>query len=321
MTILALVGGFVLLLVGGDVLVRGAVSFARRLGVSSMLIGLTVVGFGTSTPELMTSLEAAFAGSPGIAVGNVVGSNTANILLILGVAAVIRPLATDRAAFRRDGPALTLATVACIAVVLSGSLERVAGIVLVVALIAYVVYSYRTERRPPDASAVVIQAHEARAVLVAAAGLPVALPLVAAGLAMTLIGARLVVGSAIEMARSAGVSETFLGLTLVAIGTSLPELATSVVATIRRQDAVAFGNVVGSNIYNILGILGATAAVRPIPVPPAIAAVDVWVMAAATAVFLVFAVTGWRLDRREGAVFLAGYSAYVAYLAWKAPVP
>ncbi len=305
--------GLVLLVVGGDALVRGAVSLATRLGVSPLMIGLTLVGFGTSTPELVTSLQAASIGAAGIAVGNVVGSNIANILLILGVAAVISPLTASRRAFLRDGTMLVIASVLCVAVVLFGHLDRLWGAAFVALLVGYIVFTYLRERQGHDASAAM---HEAEAA--AAPGGPsqlwLALLLAIGGIALTILGARLLVDGAVRLAEAAGISETVVGLTVVAVGTSLPELVTSVTAALRRQSDVALGNVVGSNIYNILGILGVTALVTPIPVPPAIAAVDIWVMLAATLLAIVFLLTGWRLNRVEGGVLLAGYAGYTAWL-------
>ena len=305
---LSLAFGLVLLVLGGEALVRGAVALAARLGVSPLLIGLTVVGFGTSTPELVTSLQAAFAGSPGIAVGNVVGSNTANILLILGTAALIVPVAVSPGAFRRDGGALVLVTLAAVVVVLTGTLSRPAGLALLAGLVLYLVFAYRSERRSGAAAA-------NDAVDVPAIGLPLALLYAAGGIALTVLGARFLVDSASEIAARFGVSDAIIGLTLVAVGTSLPELVTSVVASLRRQGDVAFGNVVGSNIYNVLGILGATALIKPIPVPERIAGFDVWVMALATLALVAVAVTGWRVTRREGVALLVAYGLYVGWLA------
>ena len=303
--------GLVLLVLGGEALVRGAVNLAARLGVSPLLIGLTVVGFGTSTPELVTSLQAAFTGSPGIAVGNVVGSNTANILLILGAAALIAPLAVSPGAFRRDGVALVLVTLAAIVVVLTGALSRFVGLALIAGLVLYLVTAYRSERRSAGgASAAADEASD-----VPPMGLPMALVYAVGGIALTVLGARFLVDAASELATRFGVSDAIIGLTLVAVGTSLPELVTSVVASLRRQGDVAFGNVVGSNIYNVLGILGATALIKPIPVPERIASFDIWVMAAATLALVWVAVTGWRITRREGIALLVAYAAYVGWLA------
>ena len=308
MTYLLLGAGLVLLVLGGDILVRGAVTLATRLGVSPLLVGLTVVGFGTSAPELVTSLDAAFSGAPGIAIGNVVGSNTANILLILGLAAVIAPVAVDPRAFRRDGAALALASLAALAVVAFGYLSRPAGLILLAGLAAYIVIAYRLEKRP-DALAVDGNGPaEAR-------GLAGPALLALAGIGVTILGARLLVGAATVLAQSWGVSDTVIGLTVVAVGTSLPELVTAVVAALRRQGDIAFGNVVGSNIYNVLGILGTTALAHPIPVPAEIIAFDIWVMLAATAVMVLAAFTGGRVSRAEGAAMLGAYAAYTGWLA------
>ncbi len=307
-----LVGGLVLLVAGGDGFVRGSVAVAKRLGLSPLLIGLTLVGFGTSTPELLTSVQAALAGSPAIAVGNVVGSNTANILLILGLAALIQPLRTSPAAFRRDGSMVLVAALACVGLALWGEIGRVAGLALIAGLLAYVLHTYRQERRSHDAAAVM---HAAEAdVARGPRRLWLAVLLTAAGLGATLAGAQLLVEGAIATAAALGVSEAVIGLTVVAVGTSLPELVVSLTAAIRREADVAFGNIVGSNIYNVLGILGVTALVRPLAVPAEIAAFDVWVMLAATLALLAFAVTGWRVNRVEGGLLVAAYAGYVAWL-------
>lgn len=313
MTILFIVIGLILLAVGGDILVRGAVGIASRLGVSPLLAGLTIVGFGTSTPELVTSLFAAFDGAPGIAVGNVVGSNIANILLILGVSALILPLAINPAAFRRDGIALAAATLACLAAVLFGVLSRPVGFALLALLIGYIIWAYRSERRHPDAEAAM---HEHVAADVASPGISLmaALGLAIAGIIGTIIGARLLVDGAIVIARDFGVAETVIGLTVVAVGTSLPELVACVIAALRRHADVALGNIIGSNIYNVLGILGVTAIAHPIRIPPEIASFDIWVLLGTTALLGLFLRTGWTLKRWEGGVFLVLYAGYVGYL-------
>ncbi|GKY88331.1 calcium/sodium antiporter [Sinisalibacter aestuarii] len=307
MSYLFLAAGLALLVIGGDILVRGAVTLAARLGVSPLLVGLTVVGFGTSTPELVTSLDAAFSGAPGIAIGNVVGSNIANILLILGAAAVIAPVTVETRAFRRDGTALALASLAALAVVLLGSLSRPAGALLLAGLIAYVATAYWLEKRavPAEASAPEDQQ----------GGLARPALLALLGIAVTILGARLLVGAATELAQAWGVSDTVIGLTVVAVGTSLPELVTALVAAFRRQGDIAFGNVVGSNIYNILGILGVTALVHPLPVPAEIVAFDIWMMLAATGALALATFTGGRVSRAEGTAMLGAYAAYTGWLA------
>ncbi|MFN3312760.1 MAG: calcium/sodium antiporter [Hyphomonas sp.] len=312
MTILLLLIGLGLLVAGGELLVRGAVRLAERFGLSPLLIGLTLVGFGTSTPELVTSLQAAFKGSPGIAVGNVVGSNTANILLILGIAALIFPVAVAKGTFKRDGLVLALASLACLGAVLMGGLTPIIGAVFVAALAGYILFAFWQERNVETAPA--SGTGGVTPVAPNKGGIALDIVLVVAGLALTILGARFAVDGAITLARMFDVSETLIGLTVVAVGTSLPELVTSVMAALKRQGDIAFGNIVGSNIYNVFGILGVTAMVKPIPVPPEIAAFDIWIMLGATALLILFAVSRWRIGRIEGAVLLASYVAYTAWL-------
>jgi cation:H+ antiporter len=307
MMLYQLAGGVVLLFVGGDILVRGAVALARRLGVSPLLIGLTIVGFGTSTPELVTSVQAALVDSPGISIGNVVGSNIVNILFILGLTAMLAPIAIERGSFLRDGLVLLASVAALYAVVLRGALSAEIGWMFVAALGLYVVLAYFTERRSE-----VSQDAPGRAM---SAGL--ALVLLAGGLAATIFGARLLVEGALTLARNAGLSETLIGLTIVAVGTSLPELAASLVAVVRRQSGIAFGNILGSNIYNTLGILGVTGIVRPLEIPAQIASFDIWAMVAASVALVWFAMTGARLSRFEGFLLILGYGLYIALLLWR----
>ncbi len=314
MITLQLFAGLVLLVIGGDSLVRGSVAVARYLGWSPLMIGLTLVGFGTSTPELITSLQAALAGSPGIAIGNVIGSNTANILLILGMSTVICPVVISPTAFRRDGTVLLIATLACVGVVLSGQLDRWMGVIMVLCLAGYVLFTFLTERSTVSASAAVLSG-EADLFQPVSRRVGLSAGLAMLGLALTMLGADWLVQGAITLSNSLEISQTVVGLTVVAVGTSLPELITSVVAAVRKQTAIAFGNIIGSNVFNILGILGITATVQPIAVPPEIAGFDIWVMSATTALLLVFALTGWRLTRLEGAVLMAGYFGYVGFLA------
>lgn len=312
---LSILAGLAMLAVGGDLLVRGASSAARRLGVSPLLIGLTLVGFGTSTPELVTSLQAAFAGSPGIAVGSVVGSNISNSLLILGLVALIAPLAVNRTAFRRDAIALILATGALAWATLQGRLTREMGYVGIGALVVYIFVVWLMERKKPDVEAERIE-DQAAAPSRGAPNLWIALPLVAAGIAITIYGANLLVGGAIVLARDLGVSDTLVGLTIVAVGTSLPELVTSGMAAARKQGEVALGNVIGSNLYNILGILGITAAIKPVDVPPEITRLDIWVLVAATLLMVLFARRLGKITRAEGFLMATGYAAYVGWLVW-----
>ncbi len=313
MAYLEILAGLVVLVLGAELLVRSSVAIARRLGVSTLLIGLTLVGFGTSSPELVASITAGLKGSPGIAVGNVVGSNICNVFLILGFSALIAPLAITRKAFLRDGPVLVGASALLLLACLLGEVSRWFGVVLLALLMAYLVWCYRTEREDPQAAAI----DEAAAAAIPA-GAPVSMSVsglgTAGGLLLLVAGAWLLVGGAITLARTLGISEALIGLTVVAVGTSLPELATSVVAAARRQADVAFGNIIGSNIYNILGILGVVAVIQPVAIPPEIVAFDIWVMLGSSALLVAFALTGWRIVRWEGAALLAAYGAYVAWL-------
>jgi cation:H+ antiporter len=316
--LLSLLAGFVLLVLGGEALVRGSVAAAAALGLSPLFIGIALVGFGTSTPELVTSLQAAFAESPGIAVGNVVGSNIANILLILGIGALLLPVACEPKAFYRDGAVLAASALALTVVVLLGYLDRLSGVAFILAVLAYVFFTYVKESRNPDEAAVVYEAEAALQMGSRKLTILAALALAIGGIVVTVLGARLLVGGAIELAATAGVSEAVIGLTVVAVGTSLPELVTAIIAAIKKQGDVAFGNIIGSNIYNTFGILGITAAVHPLEVPVEIIEFDIWVMLAATVMLLFFAVSGWRVSRREGAALFALYGLYIGVLAWGA---
>jgi len=311
MFVLFLLGGLAFLVAGGELLVRGASSIAGRLGLSPMIIGITLVGFGTSTPELVTSLQAAFAGAPGMALGNVVGSNTANILLILGVTALIAPIAIEKASFGRDGTMMVLAALICLVAVQLPIIGPVAGLAMLTTLAAYLIYAVRKETRRPipvDSSVPVSLTSRPKA------SLPLNLGLAIAGIALTILGARLFVSGAIDAARLFGVSETLIGLTLVAVGTSLPELATSVIAALKKQGAMAFGNVIGSNIFNVLCILGITAIIHPLPVDAQIAGLDIWVMLAATLLLVGMALSRWRISKNEGRVLLGLYLSYTVAL-------
>lgn len=318
-TFLLLLGGLVLLVLGGELLVRGSVNVASRLGVSPLVIGLTLVGFGTSTPELVTSVQAALAGAPGIAYGNIVGSNIANILLILGVATIILPIAVESSTLKRDGVVMIGVTLAFAAMAATMPAGRLVGAVFVAALCLYIYVAFWQESRAGAEHGAVydksLAAQDADAGLVPAArskgSLLWPLLMALAGLGIVVYGGNLLVTGAVGLARSFGISETVIGLTIVAVGTSMPELVTSVMAALRRQTDVAFGNIVGSNIYNILGIGGATALMSPTTVPQEIVTFDNLVMIGVSLLVLVFAWTGRQISRPEGGVLLAGYGVYV----------
>ncbi|QFT59628.1 Inner membrane protein YrbG [Sulfitobacter sp. THAF37] len=300
--LLLIATGFAGLLLGGNWLVDGAVGLATRWGVSPLVIGLTLVGFGTSMPELVTSVQAALAGSPGIAMGNVIGSNIANILLILGLTCALSPMAVARGTLTRDGMVMLGATLATLALVLWGSIDRPLGLLLVAGLALYLFTALR--RNDPSAE---FEAAPAPPLWRAALG-------VLAGLIVTILAARALVSGAVSLAAAWGVTEALIGVTIVAVGTSLPELVTSLVAARKGQADMAFGNVIGSNIFNVLGILGVTALVRPMQVPAQFITLDVWVMAAAAVAVLIMGATGRRISRGEGAALLAGYAAYTGLL-------
>lgn len=313
-SILLVAGGLVLLALGGELLVRGAVGMATRLGISPLLAGLTIVGFGTSMPELATSVQAALSGSPGIAIGNVVGSNIANILLILGISALIVPISVNPAAFKRDSLALGGTALLATGAVMVGVIGFAYGLLLVTALMSYLRWAYKSESAAHDAEALRHE-HEAEDRPVPADTAPVVLGgMIIAGLAAAIFGAGWLVDGAKVLASAAGVSESVIGLTVVAIGTSLPELIACIVAVVRKHGDVALGNVVGSNIYNLCGILGLTAMIHPIQVPAEIARFDIWVMLGMTALLIVQLRSGWRLSRAEGALLAAIYAGYTTFL-------
>ena len=310
LVLLSLLVGLVLLVGGGELLVRGGSGLGRAMGLSPLVVGLTIVAFATSTPELAVSLGAALSGSPAIAVGNVVGSNIVNVLLVLGVSALLLPVLVGSQLVRTDVPVMVAASVLVLLIALDGSVGRVEGVVLVLLLVAYVGFIVVLSRRqgadePPDGPPAEPAPRPLRDVAQ-----------VVVGVALLVLGARLLVGAATEIATELGVSELVIGLTVVAIGTSLPELATSVIAAVRGERELAVGNVVGSNIFNLTGVLGLTAAVAPggIPVDPAVLRFDLPVMIAVAVVLVPVVFTGFTIARWEAAVFVAYFVAYVTYL-------
>jgi cation:H+ antiporter len=313
MVTFCLIAGLTLLFVGGEALVRGAVGVARAMDISPLLIGLTVVAMATSAPELVVAMGAVLEGKASIAIGNVVGSNIANILLILGVGAMIAPLPCVRELVYRDGAMMLLGAGILTVLTLVGQIAQWQGIAMIVALVVFILFTFRMEQRTHNASAKVHEG-EAEEVLSPPGGLTGAFVLVAVGLAGLLIGAELLIYGATETARSLGVSEAVIGLSIVAVGTSLPELASVAVAAWRGHSDVALGNVIGSNIFNVFAILGITATTVPIPIDPYFGQVDIWVMLGASILLLPIMLSGARLSRVEGGVFLGGYAAYIGWL-------
>ena len=293
--------GLIGLFFGGEALVRGSVGIARRMAISPLLIGLTVVGFGTSTPELLVSVDAALRGVPDIAIGNIIGSNIANILLIVGLTCMVWPIAVSGATLRRDTAVMLTAAFILVPIFALGEMGRLAGGILVIGLASYLVWAYL---KPGEAVAEDINAPAPASALVSGLW-------VVGGLVILMFGARFLVDGSVSIARGFGVSEAFIGLTIVAVGTSLPELATSVIAAFRRQSEIAIGNIVGSNIFNVLGILGITALIKPIPVADRFLNFDLPIMIAVSLVLTVLLLTRPVIGRGVGLAGLAGYAVYV----------
>lgn len=301
--ILSILGGFIILTLGAEALVRGASSIALRLGITPLIIGLTIVAFGTSAPELAVSVKSALAGNSGIALGNVIGSNIANIGLILAITALIRPIQVQSQVVKRDIPLMILASMLFWGLLLDGELSLIDGVVLLSLLIGYLAFSYISSKNSNQEEE--IEAGPNNPLLSAL--------FIVVGISMLVGGGILFVNGAVDLAKTFGVSEVIIGLTIVAIGTSMPELVTSVIAALKGQSDIAIGNIVGSNIFNILGILGITAIVQPVS-SLGFQPIDFIVMLAFAVIILPFAWTGLRIGRREGTVLLLGYLGYMGYL-------
>ena len=315
LVLLAFVAGFAALLVGGELLVRGASQLAATVGISPLVIGLTVVAFGTSAPELAVSVQSALAGQAGLAIGNVVGSSIVNILVILGAAALVIPLAVSRRLVRVDVPIMIGVSGLVLLFGLDGEIGRLEGVVLASGLVGYVAFSLWNSRRIKiDGDDEFGQDQEATSGRFRRLAAQVVF-MVVAGVALLLLGAGWLVDGAVAVATALGISELIIGLTIVAIGTSLPELATSVVAAVRGQREIAVGNAVGSNIFNILMVLGLTAVVAPdgLGVPDAALRFDIPVMILVAIIALPIMFSRYQISRREGLLFLACYVAYIVY--------
>ncbi len=311
MTFLLLAAGFALLVYGAELLVRGASALAASIGISPLVVGLTVVAFGTSAPELAVSVLSAWHGQPGIALGNAVGSNICNILLILGLSAAVAPLVVARQVVQLEVPIMIGTSLLLVLFALDGKLVRWEGALLFAGVIGYTVWTVRRSRRELRE-----QAGEATDEALPVSSRGRQLLEIAGGLLLLGIGSKLLVDSAVTVARYFGVSDLIIGLTIIAIGTSLPELATSVLASLRGQRDIAVGNVVGSNIFNILSVLGLTTLVAPagLPVPTAALTFDLPVMLAVAVACLPIFLAGHRISRWEGLLFLGYYVAYVLFL-------
>lgn len=319
-TVASVVAGLVMLLIGAEALVRGASRLAAAFGLSPLLIGLTVVAYGTSSPELAVSVQSALTAQPDVAVGNVVGSNIFNMLFILGASALIVPLAVSQRLVWLDVPLMIGVSLLTLVLALDGKVSRWDGLLLVVGIVAYTVLVLRLGRRerPEVRDEYAREFGDGRAR--GPRRVATQITLIIAGLALLVLGARSLVENAVILARAFGVSDLIIGLTLVAAGTSLPEVATSIVASIRGERDIAVGNVVGSSIFNILSVLGLAALVAPegLRVSPALVRFDIPLMIAVAVACLPIFFTGHLIARWEGALFLSYYIAYVLYLALNA---
>ena len=304
------VAGFILLGVSGEALLRGAVTTADRLKIPPLLIGLTVIAFGTSIPELTVSLNAARSGNPDIAVGNVVGSNIANILLVLGAMAVFRSFTIDSGTLNRDGRVMLGVSVLMVLMALNGVISQWMGFALLTILGVFTLVLYRGARHESDVSETAASVDEN----LLEGGLPMALLFLTAGLVGVLWGSDLMVDGAVGLAQQAGISQAVIALSIVAIGTSLPELFISLFASLRGQTGLAIGNIIGSNISNILLILGVVASLGPLNVSPEIGNRDVWVMLGVAILGLVLMRSARRMSRMEGLFSLFLYALYISYL-------
>lgn len=300
--------GLAILLLAGDALVRGAVALSLRLGIPTFIVGLTVVSFGTSAPELLISIQAALAGAPGIAVGNVVGSNIANVLLVLGLPALFATLDPSASDCRRSYFQMIGASLVLIVLAFAGPLHFWHAGVLLVLFALMLGDAIREGRNGPVAALDEITS--------ISPGMPVwkMAAFVVVGLVGLPIGADLLINGAVGISRALGISEEVIGLTMVAVGTSLPELATTLMAALRREADVAIGNVIGSNLFNILSILGIASLFGPIPIDPAFLTRDLWVMLAAAVLLAPFVLRGWKIGKRWGVAFLLIYVAYTVLL-------
>ncbi|MBW3633606.1 MAG: calcium/sodium antiporter [Chloroflexi bacterium] len=311
LTLLLFGVGLVLLVVGANQMVRGASGLAAAVGISPLVIGLTVVALGTSSPELAVTVQASWAGRAGVGLGNVVGSNVFNVLVVLGASALMAPLLVSKELIRRDGPVMVATSVLLLLLALDRELTRLDAALLVAILIGYTGYLiWRTRQDPPPQE----EDEPDRSPW------PLQVVRVVGGVALLVLGARWLVGGAVAVAEAVGLSEVVIGLTVVAIGTSLPEVATTLAATFRGQRDIAVGNVVGSNIYNLLAVLGLAALVSPAPIPVPSSAVqfDVPVAVGVAGACLLSFLVGYDVTRWEGALFLGAYLAYTTYLILEA---
>lgn len=305
---LQVLAGLALLLVGGRFLVRAGVTLAEGMGVSPLMIGLTIVAIGTSSPELLVNLMAALKGVPSLGVGNVIGANIANVLLVLGAAGLVYPIARNSAILRRDGPVMLVAVLAFAVAAWDGRLTRWQGLLMIACWGAYLVAVYRIERR--SKAAIAERKAETRELEVRRQPLWLTALILSGSIAALIGGSHLLVEGAVVAARGLGVGEAVIGATVVAFGTVMPELVASITAALHRHTDLALGNVIGSIVVNVLGVLGLTAAVTPFPIPPEVLHFDLWVMLAACVLLVALGRRPHGIGRWTAGVMVAAYVAY-----------
>lgn len=329
MSFVLLLSGLLLLAVSGDALVRGSTTAAERMHISPVIIGLTIVAFGTSAPELVISIEAALAGAPGLAIGNAVGSNIANSLLVLGLPAIIAPILLNGSGIRRAASFMLVISFGVLLFARDGQISRIEGLALFTLLIVYLTYSGlvasgerkngRAKKAAEDAEMQSTEIHEKPQGQIephTKGGMPnwLIISLITIGIMGLGVGGKLTTEGALGIARQFGIGETTIGLTIVALGTSLPELTATLIAALRRQTGVVIGNVIGSNIFNLLGIVGITSMLVPLDVSTSILDVHIWVMLAATIAIIPIAFSTRRVNRWEGLGMTAAYLIYIGYI-------
>jgi cation:H+ antiporter len=315
-----ILGGLTLLFFGGEGLVRGAVNIAEHYKLSTLFVSLVIVGFGTSLPELLVCVQAALNGSPDMALGNIIGSNIANTFLIVGIGAVIAPIICTKKNILRDSKAVIVISLYLSSFVLLQTITRPLGIAMLFALSGYLFWSYAQERTATTSDKADLEEYESH--IAEDVGNPEESMFLSAiyvliGLVGLAVGAKLLVSGATNVARGFGVSEAIIGLSLVAIGTSLPEMATAVIAAMKKHGDVIIGNVLGSNLFNVMAVLGTTAVISPLPFGGRVAQIDIWVLLFSAIILYPAILTGKKISRLEGTVFLAIYTAYIgAMFIW-----
>lgn len=307
-------GGLALLVLGSEAAIRGGAGLSRALGLPPLLIGLLIISTGTSAPEMSVALQAAHVGAPDIALGNVIGSNIINVLLILGLAAIIRPMPSPPKVVLRDGGFLLGISLVLVVLAMSGKITQEEGYILLGAYVAYCIVAFITDwRRPSELSVHCARADELKD-KTSAGG---TLLLLGFGIACIALGGRLAVDGAMVFARDFGLSQAMVGLTVMAVATSLPELAVITTTAARGYTQIAVGQLIGSNLFNTMAVIGATAAMGTLPVAAVFRSADIYVMAGAAALLIPLLLSNWRLSRPRGALLVLGYCAYAVFLAWR----